>query len=104
MYVDDVCDVCMFMMHHRLTVKSGLYNLGSGKGRTFLDLVKATFYAMGREPNIVFIDTPQDIRDTYQYFTEADVSKLREAGYTNEFTTLEDGILDYVKNHLDNHK
>ena len=100
-YVDDVCDVCMYMMHHRLTVKSGLYNLGSGNSRTFLDLVKATFYAMGREPNIVFIDTPQDIRDTYQYFTEADLSKLRTTGYTSEFTKLEDGIEDYVKNYLE---
>ncbi|MFB1019461.1 MAG: ADP-glyceromanno-heptose 6-epimerase [Flavobacteriales bacterium] len=100
-YVDDVCDVCMYMMHHRLKVKSGLYNLGSGNGRTFLDLVKATFYAMVKEQHIVFIDTPQDIRDTYQYFTEADLSKLRETGYTSEFTKLEDGIEDYVKNYLD---
>ena len=103
-YVDDVCDVCMFMMHNRLNVKSGLYNLGSGKGRTFLDLVNATFSAMGREPQIDFIDTPEDIRDTYQYFTEADLSKLRASGYTTEFTKLEDGIQDYVKNYLDKNK
>ena len=103
-YVDDVCDVCMFMMHNRLKVKSGLYNLGSGKGRTFLDLVNATFSAMGREPQIDFIDTPEDIRDTYQYFTEADLSKLRASGYTTEFTKLEDGIQDYVKNYLDKNK
>lgn len=100
-YVDDVCDVCMHMMHNRLSVKSGIYNLGSGKARTFLDLVNATFSAMGREPQIDFIDTPEDIRDTYQYFTEADLSKLRASGYTTEFTTLENGIQEYVENYLD---
>ena len=100
-YVDDVCDVCMYMMQNRLRVESGIYNLGSGKGRTFLDLVNATFSAMGREPQIDFIDTPEDIRDTYQYFTEADLSKLRDSGYTTEFTTLENGIKEYVGNYLD---
>jgi len=100
-YVDDVCDVCMYMMQNRLRVESGIYNLGSGKGRTFLDLVNATFSAMGREPQIDFIDTPEDIRDTYQYFTEADLSKLRDSGYTTEFTTLENGIEEYVGNYLD---
>ena len=100
-YVDDVCDVCMYMMQNRLRVESGIYNLGSGKGRTFLDLVNATFSAMGREPQIDFIDTPEDIRDTYQYFTEADLSKLRDSGYATEFTTLENGIKEYVGNYLD---
>ena len=100
-YVDDVCDVCMYMMQNRLRVESGIYNLGSGKGRTFLDLVNATFSAMGREPQIDFIDTPEDIRETYQYFTEADLSKLRNSGYTTEFTTLENGIKEYVGNYLD---
>ena len=100
-YVDDVCDVCMYMMQNRLRVESGIYNLGSGKGRTFLDLVNATFSAMGRDPQIDFIDTPEDIRDTYQYFTEADLSKLRDSGYATEFTTLENGIKEYVGNYLD---
>ena len=100
-YVDDDCDVCMYMMQNRLRVESGIYNLGSGKGRTFLDLVNATFSAMGREPQIDFIDTPEDIRETYQYFTEADLSKLRNSGYTTEFTTLENGIKEYVGNYLD---
>ena len=100
-YVDDVCDVCMYMMQNRLRVESGIYNLGSGKGRTFLDLVNATFSAMGREPQIDFIDTPEDIRETYQYFTEADLSKLRDSGYATEFTTLENGIKEYVGNYLD---
>ena len=77
-YVDDVCDVCMYHDASPTDRKKWTLQPWIWKRRTFLDLVKATFYAMGREPNIVFIDTPQDIRDTYQYFTEADVSKLRE--------------------------
>ena len=65
-----------------------------------MDLAQATFSAMGLEPNISFIDTPEDIRDTYQYFTEADLTKLRDNGYVADFRTLEDGIDDYVKKHL----
>ena len=95
-YVKDVCNVCFHMMMERLYTPSGLYNLGSGKARNFLDLVNATFNSMGVEPEIEFIDTPEDIRDNYQYFTEADLSKLRAAGYTQEFTSLEDGIEDYI--------
>jgi ADP-L-glycero-D-manno-heptose 6-epimerase len=87
-------------MHNRIPSHSGLYNLGSGQGRTFLDLAGATFRALGLEPNISFIDTPEDIRDTYQYFTEADLTKLRANGYTHPFRSLEEGIDDYVKNHL----
>ena len=99
-YVKDVCKVCYHMMINRLTTPSGLYNLGSGLGRTFKDLVTTTFKSMGLEPRISFIDTPEDIRDTYQYFTEADLNKLRSAGYNEEFTSLEDGIEDYVSNYL----
>lgn len=99
-YVNDVCSVCDFLMHHRLSAESGLYNLGSGSARSFLDLATLTFEAMDLEPQISFIDTPEDIRDTYQYFTEADISKLRNNGYTTPFTSLEDGITDYVKNYL----
>ena len=99
-YVNDLTDVCMFLMHHRVSEHSGLYNLGSGHARTFLDLATATFHAMDREPNISFIDTPADIRDTYQYFTEADMSKLRSIGYDKPFTSLEAGIDDYVRNYL----
>jgi ADP-L-glycero-D-manno-heptose 6-epimerase len=99
-HVEDVCEVLLHFMHHRVPAHSGLYNLGSGKGRTFLDLVHATFKAMKKTPHISFIDTPEDIRDTYQYFTEADLSKLRAAGYTAPFRSLESGIEDYVKNHL----
>ena len=99
-HVEDVCDVLLHFMHHRIPAHSGLYNLGSGKGRTFLDLATATFRAMGIAPNIAFVDTPEDIRDTYQYFTEADLSKLRANGCSTAFRSLEDGIEDYVKNHL----
>ncbi|NVK83160.1 MAG: ADP-glyceromanno-heptose 6-epimerase [Cytophagia bacterium] len=97
-YVKDVVDVCYFLMHHRKD--SAIYNLGSGKARTFLDLVRATFKAMGVEENISFIDTPEDIRDKYQYFTEARMTKLKEIGFSQEFTSLEDGVSDYVKHYL----
>lgn len=97
-YVKDVVEVCYFLMH--LRKKSGIYNLGSGKARTFLDLAKNTFKALDKEPNIEFIDTPIDIRDKYQYFTEANMNKLVSIGYIKPFYTLEDGIEDYVKNYL----
>ena len=99
-YVKDLTEVCFFLMHHRKAESSGLYNLGTGAARTFLDLAKATFKAMGREENIGFIDTPEDIRDTYQYFTEADMSKLRSIGYDRPFHTLEAAIADYVQQYL----
>ncbi|HEV7349867.1 ADP-glyceromanno-heptose 6-epimerase [Telluribacter sp.] len=101
-YVKDLVEVCSYLMHHRKN--SGIYNLGSGKARTFLDLVKNTFYAMDLEPAIEFIDTPADIRDKYQYFTEANMSKLQSIGYTKAFHTLEEGVEDYVKNYLIPHK
>ena len=85
-------------MHHRKD--SGLYNLGTGKARTFLDLVTATFSAMGKESNISFIDTPADIQEKYQYFTEANMDKLRTIGFDAEFTSLEDGVKDYVQGYL----
>ncbi len=118
-YVEDVAKVCVWLMEvmgrqssivnrqleepftiddSRFT--SGLYNLGTGKARTFKDLANATFTAMGKEPVIEYIDMPEDIRDKYQYFTEADMAKLKEAGYTEDFYSLEDGVSDYVKNFL----
>lgn len=97
-YVKDVAEVCLFFMHHRRN--SGIYNLGSGKARTFVDLTKAVFHALGRKPEIEFIDTPADIRDKYQYFTEANMEKLKSIGYTRSFATLEEGVNDYVINHL----
>jgi ADP-L-glycero-D-manno-heptose 6-epimerase len=97
-YVKDVVEVCMFLMHHRRN--SGIYNLGSGKARTFIDLVKNTFKSLDNEEVISFVDTPEDIRDKYQYFTEANMSKLKSIGYERPFHTLEEGVSDYVKNYL----
>jgi ADP-L-glycero-D-manno-heptose 6-epimerase len=81
-------------------LECGIYNLGTGKARTFNDLVKATYTALDKEPFIVYIDMPEDIRDKYQYFTEANMQKLRNAGYSEPFYSLEDGIHDYVTNYL----
>ena len=97
-YVKDVVQVCLFLMHHRRN--SGIYNLGSGTARTFLDLANNTFAAMNREPHIAFIDTPADIRDKYQYYTQANMAKLRSIGYDRPFHTLEAGITDYVQTYL----
>jgi ADP-L-glycero-D-manno-heptose 6-epimerase len=97
-YVKDVAAVCYWLMENHIT--SGLYNLGTGKARSFDDLVKATFAGMGKEPVIEYIDMPEDIRNKYQYFTEADMNKLEAAGYTRPFYSLEDGVVDYVKNYL----
>jgi len=97
-YVKDVIDVIYFLMHHRKD--SGIYNLGTGKARAFLDLARNTFKSMRVQENIEFIDTPIDIRDKYQYFTEANMAKLRSIGYSKPFTSLEDGVGDYVKNYL----
>jgi ADP-L-glycero-D-manno-heptose 6-epimerase len=97
-YVKDVVNVIWFLFSTK--IKSGIYNLGSGKARTFLDLANATFKALNIEPNIEFIDTPIDIRDKYQYFTEANMNKLISAGYSKKFTSLEDGVNDYVSNYL----
>ena len=102
-YVKDVVSVCQFFydsFQKKRAAENGLYNLGTGKARTFYDLAKNTFDAMDKEVKISFIDTPKDIRDTYQYFTEADMAKLKKAGYKKKFHTLEKGIEDYVKNYL----
>ncbi|HOY95478.1 MAG TPA: ADP-glyceromanno-heptose 6-epimerase [Catalimonadaceae bacterium] len=97
-YVKDVIDVCYWLMHHRKN--SAIYNLGSGKARTFLDLVNHTFRAMGKEPVIEFVPTPVEIRDSYQYFTEAEMNKLVSVGYPQPFHSLEAGVQDYVTNYL----
>lgn len=97
-YVKDLLEVCMFLMYHRKN--AGIYNLGTGKARTFLDLAKNVFKNVGKSENIEFFDTPIDIRDTYQYFTEANMSKLISIGYKKEFHSLEDGISDYVSSYL----
>jgi ADP-L-glycero-D-manno-heptose 6-epimerase len=97
-YVKDVINVMLFMMKQH--PESGLYNLGTGKARTFIDLAKATFAGMDKKPDIRFIDTPKDIRNKYQYFTEARMEKLRNQGYENRFYSLEEGVGDYVRNYL----
>ena len=97
-YVKDVVEVCLFLMEKQ--PNSGIYNLGSGKARPFLDLAKNTFKSMDVPENISFIDTPFDIRDKYQYFTEADMTKMLEAGYKGGFHTLEEGVKDYVQHYL----
>lgn len=101
-YVKDLTEVCLFLMENRKS--SGIYNLGSGTARTFLDLVNATFKSMGVGPQIDFVDTPADIRDKYQYFTEAAMDKLKRIGYSRPFTSLEEGVEDYVTNYLKHSK
>lgn len=98
-YVKDLVDVNHWLMS-TLPAPNGLYNLGTGTARPFIDLATTTFSAMNKKPDIFFIDTPADIRDKYQYFTEADMTKLRAAGYDKPFAPLEEGIDDYVKNYL----
>jgi ADP-L-glycero-D-manno-heptose 6-epimerase len=97
-YVKDVIKVCYWLMEVR--PESGIYNLGTGKARSFEDLVKATYAGLDQPANIQYIDMPVDIRDKYQYFTEANMQKLRLAGYTTAFYTLEEGVGDYVRNYL----
>ena len=97
-YVKDVVEVMYFLMHHRKD--PGIYNVGTGKAETFLELVRNTFKVMHIPEKIEYIDIPADIRDKYQYFTEAKMSKLRSIGYKKDFYSLEDGISDYVTNYL----
>ncbi len=104
-YVKDVVKVIYWMLQEMLSEKwdsekNGLYNLGTGKARSFYDLAANVFIAQGMQPNIEFIDMPLDIRDKYQYFTEANMTKLRAAGYVEQFYSLEEGVSDYVKNYL----
>lgn len=103
-YVKDVTDVLHWLMINRNPKHSGIYNLGSGKAKTFLDLANAVFSALGKKSQIEFIDTPEDIRSKYQYFTEAKMEKLKSIGYEKNFTSLEDGLNDYVKNYLSGKK
>lgn len=106
-YVKDVLKVCYWLMKNCLSdarVPSGIYNLGTGQARTFEDLVKSTFAALDRPADIEYIDMPVDIRDKYQYYTEANMNKLKMAGYPHDFYSLENGIDDYVRNYLDEKK
>ena len=97
-YVKDLVNVCVFLMQNK--VQSGIYNLGTGQARSFYDLADSTFKAMDKQTEIEYVDIPADIRDKYQYFTEADMSKLIAQGYTTPFTSLEEGVRDYVSNYL----
>jgi ADP-L-glycero-D-manno-heptose 6-epimerase len=97
-YVKDVVRVIEFLLEQK--PKSAIYNLGSGEANPFIDLARYTFEAMGKEPKISFIDTPIDIRDTYQYYTCASMDKLHEAGYSQAFHSLKEGVFDYVQGYL----
>jgi ADP-L-glycero-D-manno-heptose 6-epimerase len=98
-YVKDVVDVMLWLFDNPEV--QGLYNVGTGKARSFADLAGAVFAALDKKPRFEFVDTPIEIRDKYQYFTEASMQKLRDAGYEREFTSLEDGVKDYVLGHLE---
>ena len=97
-YIKDCVDAMAWFLERRDV--NGIFNLGTGMARTWNDLAKATFSAMGLETNIEYIDMPEAIRDKYQYFTQADMKKLQDAGYKQEFTSLEDAVKDYIQNYL----
>ena len=97
-YVKDAVDMTLFFLDHK--DKNGLFNVGSGKARTWNDLVTALFNAMGKPVNIEYIDLPDHLADKYQYFTEANLDKIKKAGYTQKLSSLEEGVTDYVKNYL----
>lgn len=97
-YVKDAVDLTLHLLEHPEV--SGLFNCGTGQARSWNALAKAVFAAMGREPNIEYIEMPEHLRGKYQYHTQADMTKVRAAGYEREFTSLEDGVRDYVSSHL----
>jgi ADP-L-glycero-D-manno-heptose 6-epimerase len=97
-YVEDIAKVILFFMNNRQN--SGIYNVGTGEARTYLSLTKAVFKSMKKAENIGFVDTPEDLRGKYQYYTCANIQKLRSVGYSESFYSLEDGIEDYVANYL----
>ncbi len=103
-YVMDVLSICCWFLD-RWQEKpgdfpSGIYNVGTGEARSFIDLVNATFSGIDKKPAIEFIDMPEDIRDTYQYFTEAEMKKIEHAGYNQPFHSLEKGVDDYIRKFL----
>ncbi|MFA5240158.1 MAG: ADP-glyceromanno-heptose 6-epimerase [Phycisphaerae bacterium] len=102
LYIKDAVDMTLFFYDNPKV--NGLFNIGAGKARTWNDLAKAVFAAMGKSVNIEYIEMPQSIRNQYQYFTQADITKLRNVGYKNQITSLEDAIKDYVQNYLQNSK
>jgi ADP-L-glycero-D-manno-heptose 6-epimerase len=99
-YVKDVCDAMYFLLHNRKSENNGIYNLGTGNASTFNMLAKSIFKALNKPEKIDYIDTPMDIRDKYQYFTEANMKKLKSIGYEKDFLSIENGVNDYVQNYL----
>jgi len=102
-YVKDAADVVAYFMHASLTkspAPSGIYNIGTGEARSFKDLATNVMTSMGREPDITYIDMPKDLQGKYQYFTQANMQKLRDAGYKKPFSSLEEGVKDYVQHYL----
>ena len=97
-YVEDIADVMIYFMETRKD--RGIYNVGTGKARSFMDLTASVFNSLNLAPEISFIDCPVDLRGRYQYFTEADIQKLRDVGYTKPFTELEQGVGQYVNEYL----
>ncbi len=98
-YVKDICSVICWLLQNKEI--SGLFNVGTGRAQSFKELAEATFYALGLEPNIEYIEMPEQLRKKYQYYTKAEMSSLREAGYLKDFMDLEAGVKDYVQNYLD---
>lgn len=99
-YVKDICEVLYFLLQHRISENNGIYNLGTGKAESFNTLAQSIFGALNIEPNIEYIPMPEDIRTSYQYYTEADMQKLQTIGYRKPFISLKDGVYDYVSNYL----
>lgn len=97
-YIKDAVDMTLFFLNN--TNKNGLYNIGTGRARNWNDLVTALFKAVGKPVNIEYIDMPDHLIEKYQYYTEANMDKIKKAGYKFPFTSLEDGVTDYVKNYL----
>ena len=97
-YVKDICNVILWFLEHKEVC--GLFNVGTGKAQSFRELAEATFHALDMEPNIIYIDMPEHLKEKYQYYTQADIDKLRSVGYQDDFCSLEEGCSDYVKEHL----
>jgi ADP-L-glycero-D-manno-heptose 6-epimerase len=97
-YIKDAVDMTLFFLEHK--EKNGIYNIGAGKARTWNDLAKAIFNALNKPLNIEYFDPPKQLEEKYQYFTEANLDKLKKAGYNKPLTSLEEGVSDYIKNYL----
>lgn len=97
-YVKDICKVIMWLIKNPKV--NGLFNVGTGRAQSFQELAEATFHALGKEPNIRYIEMPEKLRGKYQYYTKAEMSKLRDFGYNEPFADLKDGVADYVQQHL----